>query len=246
VVSEQTPHLEISTDVARRLAGRSGGTIVVELRHAFPIGQGFGMSAAGAIATALAVARLVGASRERAVTTAHLADLFGGGGLGGVAAILGGGFEIRVTPGIPPFGRTVRRRVPDPVLVGIVGKPLPSSEVLQSNRALARIRRAADRFDDLRKSPTLDRFWDLSERFTDSAGLAPRELRDVLRALRRRGARAAQAMFGGSFFAKLPGKARGAELVRWMHRRGVRAVELPVASLGARLLPIRSSQQPAR
>ena len=50
----------ISEDVARRLASRLSGTVTVRLAHELPVGQGFGMSAAGALATALAVGTLAG------------------------------------------------------------------------------------------------------------------------------------------------------------------------------------------
>jgi len=229
--------LPISTEVAHRLLHRYPGALRVDLRHDLPIGQGFGMSAAGALATALAVGSLVGARRTRAVEIAHLADLFGGGGLGGVAAILGGGFEVRVRPGIPPFGRTVRRACRSPVLVGVVDGPVPSPDILGNPRWLARIRRSARGLEELQRSPTLDRFWKASEEFTDRVGLARPRLRDVIDGLRRRGARAAQAMFGGCFFAELPGGPRRAEVLDWLRQRRIAAVELPVDLRGARLLP---------
>ncbi|MGB7124093.1 MAG: pantothenate kinase, partial [Thermoplasmata archaeon] len=70
--------LPISENVARRLAPPDAGTLRVRLDHELPIGQGFGMSAAGATATALAVGTISGRSRADALRVAHLADLFGG------------------------------------------------------------------------------------------------------------------------------------------------------------------------
>jgi pantoate kinase len=228
--------LEISADVATRLLASHPGQLRVELHHGLPVGQGFGMSAAGATATALAVGRVVGASRSRAIETAHLADLFGGGGLGGVAAILGGGFEVRWRAGIPPFGRVLRRPVAPRILIGKVAGPIPTPRILRDPRRLDRIRRAASELAGLTRSPTLGRFWDASESFTDRAGLAAPGLRAVVRALRRRGARAAQAMFGGCFFAQLPTGPARERLLSWMRSRAFAAVELPVARQGARLL----------
>lgn len=236
VTGDSRRPLEISTEVARRLLAVRPGQLRVQLRHDLPIGQGFGMSAAGATATGLAVARVVGASRPHAVETAHLADLFGGGGLGGVAAILGGGFEVRRSPGIPPFGQVVRRLVDEPVLIGQVERPIPSPEVLHDPRRLARIRAAAQGLGGLQRSPSLDGFWELSEAFTDRAGLLGRDLGTVLRGLRKRGARAAQAMFGGCFFARLPRGTSRTELLAWLRSLHLSAVELPVARTGARLL----------
>ncbi|MGP8075034.1 MAG: hypothetical protein ACLP74_08505 [Thermoplasmata archaeon] len=226
--------LEISEEVARRLAPPGTGTLSVTLRHMLPVGQGFGTSASGALATALAVARVSGRSRSKAVEVAHLADLFGGGGLGGVAAILGGGLEVRARPGIPPFGEILRCPFRDSLLLGIAGPPLPTPTVLNDRKALARIAAAAEGLGALTRDPSPERFWDASEAFTDRAGLAPRELRDLLRGLRRRGARGAQAMFGRSFFARLPTDERRRDTLRWMARRGVPVIELSAASKGAR------------
>lgn len=228
----------ISEEVARRMAGRMPGTVTVRLTHELPVGQGFGTSAAGALATALAVGALTGRPRTDAVEVAHLADLFGGGGLGGVAAILGGGLEVRWRPGIPPFGRVVHRPFPSAFLVGVVGRPIPSPSVLGDPRAVRRITRASLGWERLGPRPTVERFCRLSERFTDRAGLSSPAVTRVVRALRRRGAWAGQAMFGESFFALPRTASARAECLEWLRREGVRAVELRAAVSGAhRVLP---------
>lgn len=225
----------ISEDVARRMAPAEAGTLTVRLTHELPVGQGFGMSAAGALATAFAVGTLAGRSRAQAIRVAHLADLFGGGGLGGVAAILGGGLEVRTRAGIPPFGRVLHRPFPPPLLVGVVGRPIPSASVLWNPAAVRRIVRAARGWEALVSDPTPERLFELSERFTDRAGLASLAVRRTIRALRRRGASASQAMFGESFFAS-PGSPPAREAcLDWLRREGIRAVEIRAAAAGARL-----------
>ena len=231
--------LPISRNVAERLFGANPGRLTVSLAHALPVGQGFGMSAAGAVATALAVAAVADVPRQRAIEVAHLADLFGGGGLGGVAAILGGGLEVRTAPGVPPFGRVTFGPGPAQLLVGVVGRPISTRQVLSSPRWQRRIAAAAAPFERLAARPTVDALWSASESFTDRLGLAPRRLGDVLRGLRRRGGRAAQAMFGTAFFAALPRDRRRSEVVRWLARRGIAAVEMATARRGAHRLPDR-------
>lgn len=234
VTADRRGRFDISRTVAERLVARRPGRLSLRLEHDLPIGQGFGSSAAGALATGLAVARALGLPRERAVEVAHLADLFGGGGLGGVAAILGGGLELRVTPGIPPFGRVLRSRVDGSVVVGTLGPPLRTPALLAGPRLRARLERAETAFGSLGTRPDWERFWTASERFTDLTRLAPPGLHVLLRALRRRGARAAQAMFGRSFFASLPTGPAGDSVARWLARRVGQVRAVTVARTGAR------------
>ncbi len=238
VVAEAGVSVPISQEVGRRLVAGRPGRWTVRLHHDLPIGQGFGMSAAGALATARAIGQLATVDPPRCVAVAHLADLFGRGGLGGVAAILGGGVELRERPGIPPWGSIARAEGRAPLLVATVGPPVPSPDVLGRTRTLERIERAYRRVASDLDRPDLARFWTAAERFTDRVGLAPRSVRDAVRAVRRRGGRAAQAMFGRSLVAALPTGGRRAEVVAWLERRPtIRAVEIGVARSGARLLP---------
>jgi pantoate kinase len=237
VIAEGPGPWPISEEVARRLAPKTSGALTVRIAHELPVGQGFGMSAAGALATALAVADLTGRSRSEAVRVAHLADFFGRGGLGGVAALLGGGLEVRLRPGIPPFGEIVHRPFRPPLIVGVVGGPIPSPKVLNDSESLRRIRSASVGWERLARHASPDRFFRISERFTDRAGLASPPVARTVRALRRRGGRACQAMFGQSFFAMPDSAMARSECLDWLETEGVRAVEIRAATGGAHRLP---------
>ena len=236
VRDEDGTALPISTNVAQRLAPDKPGTLTVRISHALPVGQGFGMSAAGATSTALAVARISGRPARDAVQVAHLADLFGGGGLGGVAAILGGGLEVRSRAGIPPFGRIAHRALGGSLFVGVVGGPLSSPGILRDPRALARIRSARSEVESLLARPSTKAFFERSERFTERVGLASPSLRRTLAGIRRYDAWAAQAMFGCSFFAMARSPGGRTRLRAWLRRSGASVLELRPAASGARVL----------
>lgn len=75
-------------------------TIQLEL----PVSQGFGMSAAGILATSLALGELFDCGDEgQLARLAHRLERQNSGGLGDVLGLWAGGCELRVIPGSPPF-----------------------------------------------------------------------------------------------------------------------------------------------
>jgi pantoate kinase len=237
---EGAGELPISSEVARRLSADAGGTVEVELTHGLPIGQGFGMSAAGALATALSVSSALGVPRQRAIEVAHLADLFGGGGLGGVSAILGGGLEVRARAGIPPYGQVLHRAFGPSVVLAVTGGPVPSPPLLGDPKFLARVADSAEEgLDSLKRDASVEGFLVASERFTDRLRLAAPLLRKAIRSLRSKHVGAAQAMFGRSLFAVALTPTGRVRLLRALEKTGWPAVELRASARGAvgRALP---------
>lgn len=229
--------LPISREVARRLLAGRRGRLEVDLEHALPVGQGLGMSAAGALATGLAVAEVLGRPARRAWEAAHLAELFLGGGLGGVAALGGGGFERRTRAGLPPFGRVEHRPWHGPLALVRVGPPLPSPALLRDRRFLRKVRRTGE---GALAAPGLGRdravFLQGAERFTDRLGLASPPIRAALDDLRSTRWAAAQAMFGEVVFVapwSTPGPREEALPPRWRRR----ALWVRAGALGAGPLP---------
>jgi len=236
--SDVTQPLPISEEVARRLLARRPGQLRITLGHELPIGQGFGMSAAGALATALAIASATGDSRRNAIEVAHLADLYGRGGLGGVSAILAGGMEIRERPGIPPWGLVRHYPASGTAFVIVAGDAMPSPGLLRDARFLGRVQRAAEPgLGRLRRRPSLSNFLLEAERFTDALRLGPPPVLRRAHELRSEDTRVAQAMFGRSLFAMARTRRARTALVSTLTRLGFRAAEVPLARRGARVLP---------
>ena len=80
----------------------------IAVRNKLPSSQGFGMSAAGAIAAAAAFQRALGLPHEeslrRSLAIAHLVERGNSTGLGDVTALAAGGVERRLNPGSPYSG----------------------------------------------------------------------------------------------------------------------------------------------
>jgi len=86
------------------------------IRHTceLPPSQGFGLSAAGAIASCLAMQRALEIedelARDRAIHIAHRVERRLSGGLGDVAALHAGGIELRLEPGCPQLSNDLGGR----------------------------------------------------------------------------------------------------------------------------------------
>lgn len=173
----------------------------VTTQSQLPVSQGFGMSAAGALSAALALAKCLRMGRSEAVRAAHAADVTMRGGLGDVVAAAQGGFEVRVAPGVPPFG-ALRSFVGygDAVLC-VVGGVLETRRVLSDPQARAAVNEAGGRaLGELLKGPTLPAFLEQSLRFARESRLMSPALERAVDAARQHGA-ASMSMLGNSVFA---------------------------------------------
>lgn len=230
--------LPISNDVVRHLWSDRGGRLEVWLQHDLPIGQGFSMSAAGALATAMALGRMFGISQTRAIEVAHLADLFGRGGLGGVASILGGGLEIRQRAGVPPWGRVRHLAARGRLVIGVTGRPIASPDLLSSPAFLRRVQRSAPpRLGRLERTPSLPAFFEEAWGFARDLDIASPPLRRFLQWANSAGIAATQAMFGNSFIALPQTRSQRTTIFDRLERAGWHAAEVGLAARGARIVP---------
>ncbi|MAH98524.1 MAG: hypothetical protein CMA12_04140 [Euryarchaeota archaeon] len=80
----------------------------LSIRMSLPPSQGFGMSASGAIASAVSIQRAIGVPHEecqrRSLMLAHLVERKRSSGLGDTTALSSGGVERRIVPGSPFSG----------------------------------------------------------------------------------------------------------------------------------------------
>ena len=80
----------------------------LNIKMKLPTSQGFGMSASGAVASAIAFQRAIGIPHEecirRSFKIAHLVERSRSSGLGDTTALSSGGVERRLRPGSPYFG----------------------------------------------------------------------------------------------------------------------------------------------
>jgi pantoate kinase len=197
---------DTSLRAARELLGDRKLSVDVQSRVQLPVGQGLGMSAAGALSTALALACALGGEQtlQRAGAAAHRAEVLERTGLGDVAAQTRGGWELRVRPGFPPHGFVDRMLAPplDMVLC-VSGEPVPTKTALSDPTVRRRVNRAGRLcMDEMMARPTLEKFFELSLEFSRRTGLASKEsLQLAEEVLSRHLGLASVSMIGNSVFA---------------------------------------------
>lgn len=195
----------ITRMVAQILAPGSG--FEIGIRNDLPVSQGFGMSAAGATATAICIADMTGQSRADAFAAAHAAEVNGGGGLGDVAAIVAGGdVPVRTVAGMPPFGRVDSADIKmERLTLAVIGGELRTDSVLGDPVALKRVREAASTaMDAFLAEPTYDNLFAVSNGFSSESGLESPAVRRGIERLKSRGYHAGMCMLGNSLFTDAP------------------------------------------
>jgi len=189
-------------------AGLTDKSLRVEIESSLPLGSGFGLSGASAIATAYAVNALLdlGRTPEELAMTAHVAEVENLTGLGDVCAQFHGGCLAKLRPGNPLAA------VPLPVSEQVVYcryfGPIETRRVLSNAEQKARINTAADKalaaIADLRDSgeDDFDRYIEVSKTFAEESGLlTDSRVRETIRRIEDAGGHASMIMLGQAVFS---------------------------------------------
>ena len=179
--------------------------VELNIETQLPFGQGFGMSASGAIAAALCAAEISGANRYEAFTAAHIADIEGGGGLGDVAALMTESHQpVRAKAGIHPYGSIIDTGLSfDRITVAVLGHNMKTSDILRDEgRYNAIISAGGPTVTDYLKDVTKERLFDISNTFSSVSGVEQNNVADAIRRLKEKGIRSAMCMLGNSIFSE--------------------------------------------
>jgi len=176
----------------------------LDLELELPVGEGFGMSGAMALASVIAADGELGLLKGdmgRLAALAHAAEVEFRTGLGDVVCQARGGLDIRKRPGLPPRGEVATARHEGEVLVAWSGRPLHTATVLGDREARARLEAAAlPLLERAPAAPTMDWLLKAGWAFSQAAGLASPEVMSMVQACSPFGC-ASQVMLGNSIFA---------------------------------------------
>jgi pantoate kinase len=186
-VDGQPRDLPVTAAAVRALA--PAASLDVELRLDLPVGQGFGMSAAGTLAACLAAVAELDLEPEHALAAAHAAEVTAGTGLGDVVGSWNGAGELRLKPGVPPHGWAMRV---DPApgarfLFCVMGEGIPTPRIIKDAAWKLKTRALGDPAVDRILAAGRARAWEVlldeAHAFSLALGLMPvamRALGDML------------------------------------------------------------------
>lgn len=169
-----------------------------------PIAQGFGMSAAGALSSALSTASLLGKSEEDAYKAAHEAEVTCGTGLGDIAALKCGGIEFRSKEGLQPYGEVIPIEGDLGLVLCKVGPTIDTATVINNAKKSAAVNEAARKcVESFAKDVSVDRIFEVSNEFSKVSGLMTDKVKAAITAVGKEG-KVSMCMVGNSVFATGP------------------------------------------
>jgi pantoate kinase len=163
----------VTKSAVHYLLGEAPLKIVVNTIMDLPVSQGFGMSAAGALSTTLALADLLNLPPENAIKAAHYAEIQSHTGLGDVIASSFGGIEIRRKAGLPPWGMLEHIPGNYEIVLCVVGKKIETKKILTNSTTAHKIA-SFGRYctKKILEKPTLEHLFSLGWEFTRKIGIA--------------------------------------------------------------------------
>ncbi len=170
-----------------------------------PQKQGFGMSAAGGLSTALAMNNALNRRviDDEVVCIAHEAEILCGTGLGDVVPQSLGGFVISRREGCTPYGVVENIDFDDSpqIVLCVVGEEIFTKDIIRNPEYKKRINEHGKNcMSGLVQNPCLGEFFKQSKIFADRAGLLSLEVKKAMEAVSKYGI-ASMSMLGNSIFA---------------------------------------------
>jgi pantoate kinase len=200
-INNKKVHAPVSKLAIKYLIGNTPLHVSVNTKLDLPIGQGFGMSGAGALSCTLALSKILQKSRDVAVKSSHYAEVTLHTGLGDVLASSFGGIEIRRAAGLPPWGMIEHIPGKYDVVLCIIGKKIDTKKILTDSTKLSEIASHGRHCTKkLVEKPSLENLFMLSNIFTKRINIANDKIQKAIETVNTYGM-SSMCMLGNSVFA---------------------------------------------
>lgn len=191
----------IEVEPVERVLGTLSAAGRVAVESPIPIGEGFGVSGAMTLGTALAANHALGGTRSEneLVSAAHVAEVESNTGLGDVVAQSRGGLPIRLASGAPGHGAL--DGVPAVAEIEYYSFGAVSTAAVISGD-VAELQAAGERaLAQLREEPTLETLFAAGRRFAREADLLTPRVEAVIEDVQAAGGEATMGMLGETIVA---------------------------------------------
>lgn len=236
----QVQNAPVSSYVAEYYLNLIDKPIFLQITHTTEIPIGFGLGSSGAAALSLSYALnnslKVGLTSVQAAQVAHCADLACKTGLGTVAALYAGGYEIRLKPGAPGKGLTLRKDLDGYVATILCISPLSTKAIL-SNRLMNTSNKnfcCSELLNRLKSMDDINGFLDASFNFASALGLTSGICNGPIKALKSEGYKCSIALFGETVFTIVL-REKAKEVRSCLNKFQGTLIEATIDSLGARM-----------
>jgi len=200
-INGKSSNAPVTTSAVNHLVSDTPLRVTVNTTLDLPISQGFGMSAAGALSTTLALAEILNLPNHNAIQAAHYAEVQSHTGLGDVIASSFGGIEIRRKAGLPPWGMLEHIPGKYDIVLCVIGKKIETKKILADSTKLQQIA-SYGRYctKKLLEKPSLENLFSLGLQFTRKINLADEIVLQAIEKANTKGM-ASMCMLGNSVFA---------------------------------------------
>jgi len=200
-INKKLSNAPVTLLAVKHLIGNTPVSVTINTELQLPIGQGFGMSAAGALSATTALAKLLKIPNQEAIKTSHFAEVQLLTGLGDVIASSFGGIEIRREPGLPPWGMIEHIPGKYEMVLCIVGEKIDTKKILTDPNTINEIT-SYGRYctKKILEKPSVENLFSLSQMFTLKTGLGEKKVLDAIESANKHGM-ASMCMLGNSVFA---------------------------------------------
>ena len=215
--------------------------IFLQINHSTKIPIGFGLGSSGAAALSLSYALndslKMGFSKVQAAQVAHCAEIVCKTGLGTVAALYVGGYEIRLKPGAPGKGLMFRKELENYVATILCISPLLTKTILSKQVTNKGGKKYCSRelLNRLKSMDDIDEFLDASFTLANSLGLTDGVCNGPIKALKSEGFKCSVALFGETVFTIIR-RERAEEVRACLNKFGGTIIEANIDLTGARMI----------
>jgi pantoate kinase len=231
----------VSAYVAKYYLNLIDKPIFLQISHLTEIPIGFGLGSSGAAALSLSYALNdslnLGFSKSEAAQIAHCADIERRTGLGTVAALYTGGYEIRLKPGAPGRGLTLKKELDGYVAMILCISPLSTKTILSSQLMNLGDKNNCSRelLNKLKSLDDIEGFLDASYNLANALGLTTGICNGPIRALKSEGFKCSIALFGESVFTIIR-RERTKDVRSCLSKFKGMIIEANIDSMGARMI----------